>query len=330
MENQGNKKNQEKSWLKNFERFITKYKSILSLGFLLALMSALVGVSFSTGIALGEKFAIGEVDKLNQRIDVLEKTSKDILIANEALAYISFKNNIEGLNKLEELIDENPDKPIKFLALETKARILIRQGGLDYEVLQIGEEMIGDYPKSYNGYHWRGLARFRIVTKNVLDKVENLPLDTSSLKLALMDFDSSIFYFQGQIKDRINKVESLICLKNYDEAQREIIKAKGHAKLTKDFHVLILDYLNQLCKILKNERDDLEITALLKRINDLPIGGNYNYTSKELEVAFDNLKIDNKTRKYLDDLIAAMKRSDDQELDYSKKKLDSKLRNIHM
>lgn len=273
-------------------KFYQENKSILSVGFLLALVSAFIGVAFSFGVSQGEKFAIGEIKDLENRVEALESANEDIISIQEVGTYLANRNNVEALERIDKIIEGDPYDGVRFLALEMKARILIRHGGgkFDDEVRSIGAKMIREYPESYNGYHWRGLANFRITMRRYALQhslgIDNLPLNTIKLHSSLSDFNHSISKFEDQIKDRINKVEVLIVLGEYDQALYEILDAKDGVHLKEDFHVLILDYLEIICKIFKEEPIAALKNDLLHRIENLPRKVAFNYTSQELEAAF--------------------------------------------
>jgi len=59
--------------------FYLKNKSIISTGLLFAVISAIIGVAFGFGVSQGEKLAIGELKRLENRIDTLEQYNKDFL-----------------------------------------------------------------------------------------------------------------------------------------------------------------------------------------------------------------------------------------------------------
>jgi len=234
----------------------------------------------------------------------------------EADTYLTYKNNVEAHQLLENIIGSNPSKGIEFLALEMKARMLVRHGGgkFDEEVRLIGKYMMEEYPKEYNGFHWKGLTEFRIAMRNYSIKRDNLPLNISKLHIALDNFNKSIDRFETQIKDRINKVEVLIVLGRYNEAITAINNAKDSVKLQKDFHVLILDYLRILCLILKEDPYTNKKADLFKRIKNLPPKVAFNYSSLELKSAFSNPLLDQRLKIKLEEIMKEIKHLNDPEV----------------
>lgn len=282
--------------------FFKKNKEFISAGFLLAFISAVAGISFS----LGRQFAGEDQIKLYN----VEKSLEDMTTVMEFMSYTTYNNNIEAVEKIDELISNNPSDELKFIALENKARIFIRQKG-NKEVYEIGDKMVKDFNMRYNGYHWRGLAHFRMTVKNYGKNNGTRPLNKSKLEESLDDFTKSISIFSNQIKDRINEVEVLIALERYDDAINKIDDVKLYSHLKEDFHVLILDYLSIICKILNNDCDETELIEIIDRIIEAKKLNSVNYTSNELEIVIQYLELEVNQRNKINKILNVMKEVSD-------------------